>query len=89
MRERIEEITAVGSELERQARADDAGARVGELGQQTRQLEQQIAEQDRIFRQSREDYRARIKAAYKGESLEGFVAFLGGWFIQVKVSEGW
>jgi peptidoglycan hydrolase CwlO-like protein len=81
LRERIEEITAVGSELERaQARADDAGARVGELGQQTRQLEQQIAEQDRIFRQSREDYRARIRAAYKGESLEGFVAFLGGWF---------
>ena len=81
LRERIEEITAVGSELERaQARADDAGARVGELGQQTRQLEQQIAEQDRLFRESREDYRARIMAAYKGESLEGFAAFLGGWF---------
>ena len=81
LRERIEEITAVGSELERaQARADDAGARVGELGQQTRQLEQQIAEQDRLFRESREDYGARIMAAYKGESLEGFAAFLGGWF---------
>jgi soluble lytic murein transglycosylase-like protein len=83
LRESIEKITAVGSELERvQARADDAGARVGELGQQTRQLERQIAEQDRLFRQSRKDYRARIRAAYKGESLEGFVAFLGGWFGQ-------
>jgi membrane-bound lytic murein transglycosylase B len=81
LRERIEEITAVGSELERaQARADGAGARVGELGRQTRQLEEQIAEQDRLFREAREDYRARIRAAYKGESLEGFVAFLGGWF---------
>jgi peptidoglycan hydrolase CwlO-like protein len=81
LRGRIKEITAVGSELERaQARADDAGARVVELGQQTKQLERQIAEQDRLFRQSREDYRARIRAAYKGESLEGFVAFLGGWF---------
>jgi peptidoglycan hydrolase CwlO-like protein len=81
LRERIGEIAAVGSELERaQARADDAGARVGELGRQTRQLEQEIAAQERLFRESREDYRARIRAAYKGESLEGFVAFLGGWF---------
>ena len=81
LRERIEEITAVGSELERaQARADDAGARVGELKRQMRHLEQQIAEQDRLFREAREDYRTRISAAYKGESLEGFVAFLGGWF---------
>jgi soluble lytic murein transglycosylase-like protein len=81
LRERIEEITAVGSELERaQARADDARVRVGELGRQTRRLERQKAEQNRLFRQSREDYRARIRAAYKGESLEGFVAFLGGWF---------
>jgi hypothetical protein len=81
LRERTEEITAVGRELERaQARADDAGARVVELGQQTKQLERQTAEQDRLFRQSREDCRARIRAAYKEESLEGFVAFLGGWF---------
>ena len=81
LRERIEDITAVGSELERaQARADDAGARVVELGQQTKQSERLTAEQDRLLRQSREDYRARIRTAYKGESLEGFVAFLGGWF---------
>jgi peptidoglycan hydrolase CwlO-like protein len=81
LRERIEEITAVGSGLERaQARADGARARVGELGQQMGQLERQIAEQDRLLRESREDYRARVRAAYKGDSLEGIVAFLGGWF---------
>jgi peptidoglycan hydrolase CwlO-like protein len=81
LRERIEEITAVGSELEEaQARADDARARVGELGRQTRRLDQQMTEQERLFRDSREDHSARIRAAYKGESLEGFVAFLGGWF---------
>jgi soluble lytic murein transglycosylase-like protein len=80
LREKIEEITAVGSKLEgAQARADDARARVGDLGRQTGQLEQQIAEQDRLLRESRADYRARIRAAYKGESLEGFVAFLDGW----------
>jgi peptidoglycan hydrolase CwlO-like protein len=81
LRERIEEITALGSELEKaQARADHARARVGELGLQTRRLDQQIAEQERLFRESREDYGARIRAAYKGESLEGFVALLGEWF---------
>ena len=81
LRERIEEITAVGDELERaQSRAEDARTRVGELGRQSRQLEKQIAEQDRLFRQSREEYRDRARAAYKGQSLEGFVAILGGWF---------
>jgi peptidoglycan hydrolase CwlO-like protein len=81
LRERIEEITAVGNELERaQARAEHARARVGELGQQTRRLDQQIAEQERLFREARDDYGARIRAAYKGESLEGFVALMGGWF---------
>jgi hypothetical protein len=81
LRERIEEITAVGDELERaQSRAEDARTRVGELGRQSRQLEKQIAEQDRLFRQSREEYRDGARAAYKGQSLEGFVAILGGWF---------
>jgi len=81
LRERIEEITEVGSRLEKaQARADGARARVGELGQQMVQLERQIAEQARLLRESREDYRARVRAAHKGESLEGIVAYLGGWF---------
>jgi hypothetical protein len=81
LRQRIEEITAIGSELESaQARAEDARTRVAELGRQTRQLEEQLAEQDRLFREARREYRDRVRAAYKGESLEGFAAFLGGWF---------
>ena len=81
LRKSIEEITVVGGRLDgAQARADHARARVGELGRQARRLDQQIAEQEKLFRGVREDYRARITAAYKGESLEGFMAFLGGWF---------
>jgi len=41
--------------------------RVGELARQTEQLERKIAEQDRLLRESREDYRARVRATYKGE----------------------
>jgi soluble lytic murein transglycosylase-like protein len=81
LRERIEEIAAIGDELEgAQARADGARARVGVLGQQKRQLEEHIAEQDRLFRAAREEYRDRARAAYKSESLEGLLAILGGWF---------
>ena len=81
LRKRIEEITVVGGRLEgAQARADHSRARVGELGRQTRRLDQQIAEQEKHFRGARADY--RIRAAYEGESLEGFVAFLGGWFVK-------
>jgi hypothetical protein len=57
LRDRIEEIVSVGDELERaQARAGGARARVGELGQQTRQLQKQIAEQDAYFREAQETY---------------------------------
>ena len=81
MRGTIEKITAVGEGLEgAQARADDARARLGELWRQTRQLDEQIAEQDRYFRESREECRDRALAAYKGESVEGLLAVLGGWF---------
>ena len=81
LRERIAEITAVGDELERaQARAEDARVRTEEFGRQSGRLEKQIVEQDRLFREAREEYRARARAAYKGESLEGFLAVLGGWF---------
>jgi peptidoglycan hydrolase CwlO-like protein len=80
LQDRIEEITAVGDELERaQARADGARDRVGELGQQTRRLQEQIDEQEALFRESQERYRDRARAAYKGDSLEGFAALLDGW----------
>jgi peptidoglycan hydrolase CwlO-like protein len=81
LRKSIEELTAVGGRLDgAQARADHARARVGELGRQARRLDQQIAEQEKLLRGAREDYRARIRAAYKGESLEGFVALVSRWF---------
>jgi phage shock protein A len=81
LRQSIEEITAVGSRLDgAQARADLARVRVGELGRQTRRLDQQIAEQEKLYRGARQEYRARVRAAYKGDSLEGFVALVGSWF---------
>ncbi len=80
LRDRIEEITAVGDELElAQARADGTRDRVGELGEQTRQLQNEISEQEAFFRESQERYRERVRAAYKGESLEGLAALLDGW----------
>lgn len=80
LRDRIEEITAVGDGLERaQARAEGARERVGELGRQSRQLRERIAEQEALFRESQERYRERARAAYKGESLEGLASLLDGW----------
>lgn len=80
LQDRIEEITAVGDELERaQARADGARDRGAELERQTRQLQAQIDEQEAVFRGSQERYRDRARAAYKGDSLEGFAALLDGW----------
>jgi soluble lytic murein transglycosylase-like protein len=81
LRVMIQEISTVGAELNRaQVRADDAGARVEDLRQQTRQLKRQIAERDAAFREAQARYRAQAQAAYKGESLEGLAALLDGWF---------
>jgi peptidoglycan hydrolase CwlO-like protein len=79
LRDRIEEISAVGAELEEaQSRADGSRARVDDLRQQTGELERQIAEQDASFRESQDRYRDQARAAYKGENLEGLVALLDG-----------
>ena len=81
LRDRIDEISIVGAELEEaQSRAEGARARVGELRQQTRQLERQIAAQDASFRDAQARYRDQARAAYKGDSLEGLAALLDGWF---------
>jgi membrane-bound lytic murein transglycosylase B len=81
LRDRIDEISTVGAELEgAQSRAEGARARVGDLRQQTRQLEQQIAAQDASFREAQARYRDQARAAYKGDSLEGLAALLDGWF---------
>jgi peptidoglycan hydrolase CwlO-like protein len=81
LRDRIEEISAVGAELEEaQARAEGSRVRVEDLRRQTGQLERQIAEQDASFRESRARYRDQARAAYRGDSLEGLAALLDGWF---------
>src|SRR5215210_5735806 len=81
LRDRIDEISTVGAELgEAQSRAEGARARVGDLRQQTRQLEQQIAAQDASFREAQARYRDQARAAYKGDNLEGLAALLDGWF---------
>jgi peptidoglycan hydrolase CwlO-like protein len=84
LRDRIEEISAVGAELEEaQARAEGSRVRVEDLRRQTGQLERQIAEQDASFRESRARYRDQARAAYRGDSLEGLAALLDGWFDSV------
>ena len=81
LRDRIEEITAVGDGLERaQAHVDGARARVGELRRQASQLENKIAEQELVYGEARQAYEERARAAYKGESLDGVAALLDGWF---------
>ena len=48
---RIDEITAVGADLEEaQSRVDNARARAGELGEQTRSLERDLATQRKSLR---------------------------------------
>lgn len=77
LRERIGEITAIGSEFDRApARAGGARARVEELGQRKKRPGKQVAKRDRFFRESREG----CGATYEDESLEGLVAVPGGWF---------
>jgi peptidoglycan hydrolase CwlO-like protein len=81
LRESIEEISAVGAELDRtQARADDAKARVADLRRQTMQLKRQIAEHDAAFREAQARYREQAEAAYKGDSVESLIDLLDGWF---------
>lgn len=81
LRERLEEISTVGAELEEaQSRAEGSRARVVELEEQTRRLERQIAEQDTSFREVQARYRNQARAAYKGQSLEGLAALLDGLF---------
>ena len=81
LRNSMQEISAVGARLERaQSRVDDAMARVEDLRRQTRQLKRMVAEQDASFREAQARYKEQARAAYKGDSLEGLAALLGGWF---------
>ena len=52
-------------------------------------LETRVEEQDRLFRQSREDYGARIRAAYKGRASKGSRPSWVDGLAQVKVPARW
>ena len=81
LRDRIDEISTVGARLEEaQSIAEGSRVRVEDLRRQTSQLEGQISEQDASFHESQARYRDQALAAYKGDSLEGLAALLGGWF---------
>lgn len=76
---RIGEITAVGAGLEEaQSRVDSARARAGELGEQTRSLERDIATQRKTFKAAKASYEEKARAAYKGGDLESLSSLLGG-----------
>ena len=79
LEEQIGDITAVGAELEEaQARVDGARVRAGELGEQTRALERELAARRETFQDAKAGYERRARAAYKGGELEGLSFLLGG-----------
>jgi peptidoglycan hydrolase CwlO-like protein len=76
---RIGEISAVGAELEEaQARVDGARARAGELGDQTRSLQRELASRRESFEAAKAGYEKQARAAYKGSGLRGLSSLLGG-----------
>jgi peptidoglycan hydrolase CwlO-like protein len=76
---RIGEISAVGAELEEaQSRVNSARARAGDLGEQTRNLERDLATQRETFEAAKAGYEQQARAAYKGGDLEGLSSLLGG-----------
>lgn len=76
---RIGEISAVGAELEEaQSRVDSARARAGDLGEQARNLERDLATQRETFEAAKAGYEEKARAAYKGGDLEGLASLLGG-----------
>jgi len=76
---RIGEITAVGAELEEaQSRVDSARTRAGDLGEQTRSLERDLATQRLSFEAAKAGYEEKARAAYKGGDLESLSSLLGG-----------
>jgi hypothetical protein len=79
LEEQIGDITAVGAELEEaQARVDGARVRAGELGEQTRALERELAARRETFQDAKAGYERRARAAYKGGELEGLSFLHGG-----------
>ncbi|HEX2183051.1 MAG TPA: lytic murein transglycosylase [Rubrobacteraceae bacterium] len=76
---RIGEISAIGAELEEaQSRVDGARARAGELGDQTRSLQRELASRRESFEAAKAGYEEQARAAYKGGDLAGLSSLLGG-----------
>ena len=81
LEEQIGDLSAVGAELEEaQARVDGARVRAGELGEQTRALERELAARRETFQAAKAGYERRARAAYKGGELEGISFLLDGLF---------
>jgi peptidoglycan hydrolase CwlO-like protein len=79
LEEQIGDLSAVGAELEEaQARVDGARVRAGELGEQTRALERELAARRETFQAAKAGYERRARAAYKGGELEGLAFLLDG-----------
>src|SRR5215212_904528 len=79
IQEQIGEISAVGAELdETQSRVNSARARATDLGEQTRNLERQLASRHEAFDAAKAAYEEKAKAAYRGRGVEGLSALLGG-----------
>ena len=69
---RIDEISAVGAELEEtQSQVDDAQARTQELGEQAGRLERVLGVQEEAFDAAKAEYAQKVWAAYEGGGLEG------------------
>ena len=76
---RIDEIFAVGAELEEtQSQVDDALARTQELGEQAGRLERELGVQEEAFDAAKAGYEEKVRAAYKGGGLEGVTLLLEG-----------
>jgi peptidoglycan hydrolase CwlO-like protein len=76
---RIDEISAVGAELEEtQSQVDDAQARTQELGEQAGRLERELGVQEEAFDVAKAEYEGKVRAAYKGGGLEGVTLLLDG-----------
>jgi peptidoglycan hydrolase CwlO-like protein len=76
---RIDEISAVGAELEEtQSQVDDAQARTQELGEQAGRLERELGVQQETFDAAKAGYEEKVRAAYKGRGLEGVTLLLDG-----------
>ncbi len=79
LRTRIDEISAVGVELEEtQSQVDDAQARALELGEQAGRLERELGVEEEAFDAAKAEYEEKARAAYKGGGLEGVTLLLDG-----------